>query len=526
MAGLGGVYDLVQVHDAGCAPGFVAEGPFLDLLVADGFAVPGFGDVLGVDYVDADGGVHKGDFGAGPGGDEGVVHAVAAEAVVGEAEGLAEDDGDAGDGGEGEGFEEHDGLVEQAVPFRLAADDEARHVGEEDEGDVEAVAEADELGRLVAAVGRERAGAEHGVAGDDADGASADAGEGGDQLAPEAGLELEHAAAVDEPGDDAVHVVGALAAGGDEVGDARVGLRLLVVRGRREFPAVGGQVGEELLDQGDGFLLGVGGPVDLASAVEVDVDAAEVVEGDALAGGDFDDAGAGDVEVRAADLDDEVGVGGVEGGAAEGFADDGGGHRDAAAPSGGFEAGVDFGEALGAERVGQARAAGLAEVDEGDALAEGLVVDALHAGAADDGGGAVEDGDVVARGGGGAPVDGSPAADFAVAGRAVADIGLLGEGEGADFAEGAAVEEEVEALADGEAALVVLALDAVGGAHLLDDAAAAFGQVLSDGLWRACVGLGHRCGLPAARGVSQAPDSGRGQSSRSSETGTGSPSMV
>ena len=501
----------------------MAQGPFVDFGLAELVAVFGFGDVFGVDYVDAYGRVHEGDFSAGPGGDQGVVHAAAAEGEVGEAEGLAEDDGDAGDGGEDERFEEHDGLVEQAVPFGLAADDEAGHVGEEDERNVEAVAEADELCALVAAVGRERAGAEHRVAGDDADGPAADAGEGRDHFAAEAGLEFEHFAAVDDALDHAVHVVGALAARRHEVGQAGVGLRLVIIGGRREFPAVGRHVGEEILDQVDGFFLGVGGLVDLAGAVEVYVDAAELLQRDSLAGGDLDHAGAGDVEGGAADLDDEIGVGGVEGGAAEGFADDGGGERDAPPPPAGFEAGMDLGEAGGAERVGQARAAGLAEVDEGDALAEGLVVDALHARAADDGGGAVEDGDVVAAGRGRAAVDRAPAADFAVTGGAVADVGLFGDGEGADFAEGAVVEKQVEALADGEAALVVLALDAVGRAHLADDAFAAVGEVFADGLRRA-LGIGHGAASGVRREYRRHPAAG-GQSD-SSETETSVPVAV
>ena len=74
----------------------------------------------------------------------------------------------------------------------------------------------------------------------------------------------------------------------------------------------------------------------------------------------------------------------MEGGAAEGLAEDCGGEGDASASAAHFESGRDFAEALGAERVGQARAAGLAEVDVGDALGERLLVDALHALAADD----------------------------------------------------------------------------------------------------------------------------------------------
>ena len=441
--------------------------------------------------VNADAGVHEGDFGAGPGGDEGVIEAVAGEGEVGEAEGFAEDDGEAGDGGKRECFEEHDRLVEEAVVLGLAADDEAGHVLEEDEGDVEGFAEADELGSLVAGFGSERAGVEHGVAGEDADGSAADAGERGDQGAPEAGFEFEHSAVVDDSGDHAVHVVGALAAGGDEFGELRVGLGVVVtIELGRCLPAVVGEVGEERFEQGDRLVFGFGDLIDLAGTIEVDVDPAQVLQRDSLAGGDFNYSRTGHRHRRSAHLHHEIGERTVERRTSERLAEDRRRQWNTPPPPSHLQTGRDFAEALGAERVGQPRPARLAEVDVGHALRERLLVDPLHALAADDGGGAVQHRNVVAAGRRGPPLDGPPAADLAVARRPLPHIGMFGYREGADFAEAAVVEEAVEALADGEASASVLAGDSVVGAHALDDASAALVEVVAN-LLGGADGVGH-----------------------------------
>ena len=121
---------------------------------------------------------------------------------------------------------------------------------------------------------------------------AANAGERSDQRASEARLEFEHLAVVDDPGDHAVHVVGALAPRGHEVGQRRIGIGVVVaVEHGRQFPAVGGQIGKEVLDLHDGVVLRLGDLVDLAGEVEVDVSAAELLQGDQFAGGDLDHAG-------------------------------------------------------------------------------------------------------------------------------------------------------------------------------------------------------------------------------------------
>src|SRR5215472_8417528 len=61
----------------------------------------------------------------------------------------------------------------------------------------------------------------HGLIGDDADDAPADAGERGDDGAAEARLELEQQAAVHDARNDPAHVVGACARLRHQVGDAR-----------------------------------------------------------------------------------------------------------------------------------------------------------------------------------------------------------------------------------------------------------------------------------------------------------------
>ena len=85
---------------------------------------------------------------------------------------------------------------------------EARHVDEGDERDVEGVAEAHEARGLDRAVDVEHAREHLRLVGDDADGAPVEAREADDDVLRAVLVDLEERAVVDDAVDDVVHVVG------------------------------------------------------------------------------------------------------------------------------------------------------------------------------------------------------------------------------------------------------------------------------------------------------------------------------
>ena len=89
-------------------------------------------------------------------------------------------------------------LAQRRRRLGVAADHEARHVDEEDERDVEAVAQLDEVGLLARGLHVHGAAVDHRVVGDDADDLAVHAREHGDQRLAEGRLDLEHRAAIDD----------------------------------------------------------------------------------------------------------------------------------------------------------------------------------------------------------------------------------------------------------------------------------------------------------------------------------------
>ncbi len=131
-------------------------------------------------------------------------------------------------------------------PYSCAgARQEARHVDEGHDRDVEAVAEAHEARRLARAVDVEAAGQHHRLVGDDADGRALHAGEADHDVAGVVRLHLEEIALVDDLLDQLLHVVGLVGVGRHQrverglvpfgrVGGRAASRRLLAVRGGRK----------------------------------------------------------------------------------------------------------------------------------------------------------------------------------------------------------------------------------------------------------------------------------------------------
>ena len=142
-------------------------------------------DRLLVDDVDRATGAHHGDFGVR----EGKVHVradvLAAHHVVRAAVGFARDDGELRHGGFAEGVQQLGAVADDAAVFLVDARQEAWHVHEGHERDVETVAKAHEARGFRAGVDVEHAGQYRGLIGHDADHAAADAREAGQDVARE-----------------------------------------------------------------------------------------------------------------------------------------------------------------------------------------------------------------------------------------------------------------------------------------------------------------------------------------------------
>ena len=145
-----------------------------------------FADVLAVDDLDRALGAHHRDLRRRPGVVQVAAQVLRRHDVVGAAIGLARDDRDLRHGRLGIGEEQLGAVLDQAAIFLRRARQEARHVDEGDDRDVEAVAEAHEARGLAASVDVEHAGQHHRLVGDEADGAALDAAEAGDDVLREA----------------------------------------------------------------------------------------------------------------------------------------------------------------------------------------------------------------------------------------------------------------------------------------------------------------------------------------------------
>ena len=117
-------------------------------------------------------------------------------------------------------------MADDAAVLLVDAGQEAGHVDEGDERDVERVARAHEAGGLLGRLDVEHAGEHHRLVADDADGVAVEAGEAAHDRAGPVREVLEELAVVDDGRDDLLHVVGLVGRGGhevDELGQSRSG---------------------------------------------------------------------------------------------------------------------------------------------------------------------------------------------------------------------------------------------------------------------------------------------------------------
>src|SRR5208283_738176 len=120
---------------------------------------------------------HDGNLGRGVGVVDVGANVLAGHDVVGAPIRLAGNDGDFGHGGLGEGVQQLGTVGDDAAPLLGRPRKKARHVDEGDEGNVEAVAEAHEAGRLDRSRNVQDAGQEGRLVGHHPDAAAVEAGE-------------------------------------------------------------------------------------------------------------------------------------------------------------------------------------------------------------------------------------------------------------------------------------------------------------------------------------------------------------
>ena len=204
----------------------------------------------------------------------------AAHRVVAGAERAADDDGQlrhprAGDGGDHLGA-----VLGDAAGLVVAPDHEAGDVLQEQQRDLPAVAQLDEVRALERGLGEQDA-----VVRDDPDRMAVQPGEAGDQRRPVERLELGEPAAVDQPGDHVADVVGRARVGRDDlVHRRRVVQRLL---GGLDVPRPGAarpERADDLPDDLQRVRVVVGQVVGDAADPAVQVAAPELLGGDHLAG--------------------------------------------------------------------------------------------------------------------------------------------------------------------------------------------------------------------------------------------------
>ena len=388
---------------------------------------------------------------------------------VGAAVSLAGNQRHLGDGGLGVGVDELGAVADDAAVFLRSAGHKAGNIHQGEQGNVEAVAEADETGGLGGGVDVQNAGQVGGLVAYQSDGASGEAGEADDHVGGVVGLDFHKVGVVHDAVDDFAYVVGAVGFRGYDGAEVGVGavIRVGGVPDGRVVQVVEGQECDEAAEFGEAIGFGVVDEVGDAAAGGVGVGAAELFVGDIFAGDGADDVGAGDVHLSgAAHHKDEVGDGGgIDGAAGGGAHNDGDLGEDAGVHSVAEEDVAVGGQAEGAFL--DAGAAGVADADHRAAGFGGEVHNLADFLSDYFGEGAAEDGEVLGVGEDLASVDGAVAGDDGVAEEGAAGESEVGGAvgyEAVDFVEGAVVHQEGESFAGGEFAAGVLLCDAAGAA--------------------------------------------------------------
>ncbi len=357
-------------------------------------------------------------------------------------------------------------MLDDAAEFLAHPGQEAGDVLEEDQRDVEAVAEPHEARALEGGIHVQGAGEVVGLVGHDAHGPPVEAGEADDQVPGEVLLHLEEVAVVHHGVEDVLHVVGQAGRVGHQGAQGDLGAVGIVGAGPRGrvVLVVERHEAHELTDHEQALLVVRAGEMGAAGAGVVGHGPAQVLLADLLVGDRLDDVGPRDEHVGGVlDHEDEVRDGRRIDRAARAGPHDGRDLRHH--PRGQHVAGEDVRIARqGLDPFLDARAPRVVEPDDGRPVAGGHVHDLADLFRVGLGEGAAEDGEVLGEDVHQAPVDLAEARDHAVAG----DLHLLHaevvaavQDELVDLREGALVEQDGDAFPGREPARRVVLGDLV-----------------------------------------------------------------
>ncbi len=204
-------------------------------------------------------------------------------------------------------------MDDDAAVFLLRTGEEARHIDERHDRNVEGVAETDETGTLARGVDVKHTGQVFRLVGHDTDGRAAEAGKAHDEVLRIVLVDFEELAVVHDGADDFVHVVRGVRAVGDDLVE---GVLFTVDRVfgrdiRGLFHVVLREIAHQLTDGGDGVFLGSGLELGHAALGSVDGSTAEFLLRHVLAEHLLDDGRTGQEHIRGTFRhDDEVGQSG------------------------------------------------------------------------------------------------------------------------------------------------------------------------------------------------------------------------
>ena len=285
----------------------VALDVLLDQLRLSGFGVGGLLHLAPVDDVHRLARAHHRELGRRPREGQVAADRLGVHDDVGAAVGLAGDDLDARDGGLAVGVQQLGPVADDAAVLLPGAGEEARHVDEGDQRDVEGVAGADEAPCFLGRFDVEDAGQNLGLVADDADGMAVETGEAAHDVLRPVREVLVEVAVVDDGRDDLLHVVRLAVARGEQLTClGRLALRIVArLEPGRLLEVVGWQEREEIADLVEAGLLVRRHERGDAGLGRVSHGPAKLFEGDVLAGGRLHDIGPGDEHVRG--LPDHVG---------------------------------------------------------------------------------------------------------------------------------------------------------------------------------------------------------------------------
>ena len=286
---LAGLDDLVYIAALCC---HVRSSEVLHILCSLGFLVR----VLAEDDVGCTGRTHDRNLGSRPGHDLVSAQLAAAHGYVGTAISLAGDDGDLGHRSLAVCVEHLGAVTDDAVVFLVYARQEARHINQIHQREVEGIAEADETCCLIGSVHIQAASHDIGLVGDDTYAAAVETGKASDDIGSKVLMHFVELAVIDNTADNILHIVRSIRIVRHYAVQGLI-LTIRVIAGinnRSILHVVAGQEGQEVTNLLYAVVLVLCGKVSHTAAAVMGHGAAQSLCGDFLSRDGLDNRRAGD----------------------------------------------------------------------------------------------------------------------------------------------------------------------------------------------------------------------------------------